>query len=440
MIKNLRKHLKICIFLLLLLVPVSASVGAPRIFVNNYFVDSDAAPVIENGRTLVPVRIISEKLGYNVNWDAATKTVEITGDAKTIKLTIGSSTYLDDGTEMPLDVGAKIVNSRTMVPIRLVSEAFSQKVIWDNENRVVAVGEGYQDQASSTCTFEAVKVTRVIDGDTIEIDRGKGIEKVRFILVDSPETKHPKKQVEYYGKEASEFTTKWLEGRRIYLEKDVRETDKYGRLLRYIWLVKPATDTPTNEEIGSYMFNSYLVRDGYAVVAQFPPDIKYVEVLKTFEAYAIQNNLGLYGVPNTVEAETKTKTKTAKTQFKNLIEKDGQYLASIYAPKKGEVDKYNLSSVYEVSSKGDFLIVKGSFNYNKEITYFMSSDDEILKNDEYTFKLDKSTKYMSVGGTAEPEYMGLKRFLRYFKEAENSGLGLDIYIENGVVKSVSISS
>nr|WP_311564465.1 hypothetical protein [Peptoniphilus duerdenii] len=58
MIKNLRKHLKICIFLLLLLVPVSASVAAPRIFVNNYFVDSDAAPVIENGRTLVPVRII----------------------------------------------------------------------------------------------------------------------------------------------------------------------------------------------------------------------------------------------------------------------------------------------------------------------------------------------------------------------------------------------
>ena len=199
---------------------------------------------------------------YKVDWDGANKTVEITGDAKTIKLTIGSSTYLDDGTEMPLDVGAKIVNSRTMVPIRLVSEAFSQKVIWDNENRVVAVGEGYQDQASSTCTFEAARVTKVIDGDTIEIDRGKGIEKVRFILVDSPETKHPKKQVEYYGKEASEFTTKWLEGRRIYLEKDVRETDKYGRLLRYIWLVKPATDAPTNEEIGSYMFNSYLVRDG----------------------------------------------------------------------------------------------------------------------------------------------------------------------------------
>ncbi len=312
MIKNLRKHLKICIFLLLLLVPASASVAAPRIFVNNYFVDSDAAPVIENGRTLVPVRIISEKLGYNVNWDGATKTVEITGDAKTIKLNIGSSTYLDDGTEMPLDVGAKIVNSRTMVPIRLVSEAFSQKVIWDNENRVVAVGEGYQDQARSTCTFEAAKVTKVIDGDTIEIARGKGIEKVRFILVDSPETKHPKKQVEYYGKEASEFTTKWLEGRTIYLEKDVRETDKYGRLLRYIWLVKPATDIPTNEEIGSYMFNSYLVRGGYAVVAQFPPDIKYVEILKTFESYARENNLGLYGAPVTIGTEATGTTESVK--------------------------------------------------------------------------------------------------------------------------------
>ncbi len=429
-----KKHFKLFIFLLLLLVPVSASVDAPRIFVNGYFVDSDADPVIENGRTLVPVRIISEKLGYKVDWEESTKTVIISNESKNIKFTIGRNTYTDNEIEIPSDVGAKIINNRTMVPIRVIAEAFTQNIIWDNTNRVVVIGEGYQDQASSTCTFEAAKVTRVIDGDTIEIDRGKGVEKLRFILVDSPETKDPRKQVEYYGKEASKFTTKWLEGRTIYLEKDVSETDKYGRLLRYVWLVKPGTDNPTEEEITSFMFNSYLLRDGYAVVAQFPPDIKYVEIFKTFETYAREKNLGLYGVPITA------KTKTAEKQHKNLIEKDGQYLASIYAPKKGEVDKYNLSSVYEVSSKGDFLIVKGSFNYNKEINYFMSSDDEILKNSEYTFKIDKSTKFMSVGGTAEPEYMGLERFLRYFKEAKDSGLGLDIYIENGVVKQVSISS
>lgn len=304
MIDKIKKHFKLFIILLLLLVPVSASVGAPRIFVNGYFVDSDADPVIEDGRTLVPVRIISEKLGYKVDWEESTKTVIISNESKNIKFIIGRNTYTDNEIEIPSDVGAKIIDNRTMVPIRVIAEAFTQNIIWDNTNRVVVIGEGYQDQARSTCTFEAAKVTKVIDGDTIEIDRGKGVEKLRFILVDSPETKDPRKQVEYYGAEASKFTTKWLEGRTIYLEKDVSETDKYGRLLRYVWIVKPGTDNPTEEEIGSYMFNSYLLRDGYAVVAQFPPDIKYVELFKTFEAYAREKNLGLYGVPINPGKET----------------------------------------------------------------------------------------------------------------------------------------
>lgn len=382
-----KKHFKLFIFLLLILVPVSASVGAPRIFVNGYFVDSDADPVIENGRTLVPVRIISEKLGYKVDWDAANKTVEIKGDAKTIKLTIGSSTYLDDGTEKPLDVGAKIVNSRTMVPIRLVSEAFSQNVVWDNVNRVVAVGTGYQDQASSTCTFEAAKVTRVIDGDTIEIDRGKGVEKLRFILVDSPETKDPRKQVEYYGKEASKFTTKWLEGRTIYLEKDVSETDKYGRLLRYVWLVKPGTDNPTEEEITSFMFNSYLLRDGYAVVAKFPPDIKYVEIFKTFETYAREKNLGLYGVPINVGKETteapkenspaetvteeNKKEEENKNTPKNTTKNNSKELAYKYA--NGRIIGNKKRHIYHVPTGRDYKKV------HLKNAVFFDTEEEAIK-------------------------------------------------------------
>lgn len=335
-----KKHFKLFIFLLLILVPVSASVGAPRIFVNGYFVDSDADPVIENGRTLVPVRIISEKLGYKVDWEESTKTVIISNESKNIKFTIGRNTYTDNEIEIPSDVGAKIINNRTMVPIRVIAEAFTQNVIWDNTNRVVVVGEGYQDQASSTCTFESAKVTKVIDGDTIEIDRGKGVEKLRFILVDSPETKHPQKQVEYYGAEAYRFTQKWLEGRTIYLEKDVSETDKYGRLLRYVWLVKPGTDNPTEEEIASFMFNSYLLRDGYAVVAKFPPDIKYVEIFKTFEAYARSNNLGLYGVPINVGKES-TEAPKENLPAETVIEED----------KKEEENKNTTKNTSKNSSK-----------------------------------------------------------------------------------------
>ncbi len=143
----------------------------------------------------------------------------------------------------------------------------------------------------------------------------------------------------------------------------------------------------------------------------------------------------------TVE-ETETESTEAETekQYKNLVEKDGQYLASIYAPKKGEVDEYNMASVYEVSSEEDVLIVKGSFNYNEEYDSNMTGDNEIIENDEYTFKIDESTRYMAVSGLAKPEDMGLERFLTYFKECEETGLGLVIIIENGVATEVLISS
>lgn len=140
------------------------------------------------------------------------------------------------------------------------------------------------------------------------------------------------------------------------------------------------------------------------------------------------------------ETTENKETETEDKQYKNLIEKDGQYLASIYAPKKGEVDEYNMASVYEVSSDGDVLIVKGSFNYNEEVNNMMDSDDEILENSDYTFKIDESTRYFAVSGLAKPEDMGLERFLSYFKECEETGLGLGIIIENGVVTEVSISS
>jgi len=96
---------------------------------------------------------------------------------------------------------------------------------------------------------EWTKVTRVIDGDTIVIGSGK---KVRLIGVDTPETVHPNKPVEYFGKQASTFTKKMLTGKRIRLEFDQNKADKYGRLLGYVFL-----------EDGTF-FNAELIKQGYA--------------------------------------------------------------------------------------------------------------------------------------------------------------------------------
>lgn len=93
----------------------------------------DQLPVIEEGRTLVPFRVLLEKLGAKVEWDEAAKTVTATKDNKTVVLTIGSNKAMVDGKEVQLDVAAKIESGRTLVPLRFISETFDYKVKFDNE-------------------------------------------------------------------------------------------------------------------------------------------------------------------------------------------------------------------------------------------------------------------------------------------------------------------
>ncbi len=129
-------------------------------------------------------------------------------------------------------------------------------------------------------------VTRVIDGDTIEIEGGK---KVRYIGIDTPETVHPSKSVQCYGKEAAEKNKNFVEGKRVRLEKDISETDKYGRLLRYVYL--PAGKTGVDE----IFVNKVLVQEGYAFSSTYPPDLKYQDVFLTVEKEAREAGRGLWG-------------------------------------------------------------------------------------------------------------------------------------------------
>ena len=144
--------------------------------------------------------------------------------------------------------------------------------------------------------FQIATVIRVVDGDTAIVNVDGSEFKLRFIGVDTPETVHPSKPVEYYGKEASDFTKDVLfEGREIYLEKDVSNLDRYGRMLRYIWLELPEDqENPSDFDIENKMFNSILVKNGYAQVSTFPPDVKYQDKFVELERIAKSNDLGLW--------------------------------------------------------------------------------------------------------------------------------------------------
>jgi micrococcal nuclease len=125
-------------------------------------------------------------------------------------------------------------------------------------------------------------VTRVVDGDTLIARVGAEDVRVRLIGIDTPETVAPNQPVECYGPPASAFTRRRLEGRDVELEFDVERLDRYGRTLAYVWL-------------GGELFNETLVREGYAVITTFPPDVRYVDRFVAAQRAAREQHLGLWG-------------------------------------------------------------------------------------------------------------------------------------------------
>lgn len=122
---------------------------------------------------------------------------------------------------------------------------------------------------------EIAKVTKVYDGDTIEINGGI---KVRYIGIDSAEV-YPIKQC--FSLEAKKENENLVLGKEVSLVKDASETDKYGRLLRYVY-------------VGDDFINNDLVKEGYAKVMTISPDTKYKDLFTESENYAKENSLGLW--------------------------------------------------------------------------------------------------------------------------------------------------
>lgn len=114
-----------------------------KLWIDGNYVESDAAPFIEESRTLVPLRVISENLGLNVDWNSETKEVTISNGEENFVFVIGERYYEKSDSQIPMDAAPKIVSDRTFVPIRVIAELFNKEVNWDNANRTVVIGSGY---------------------------------------------------------------------------------------------------------------------------------------------------------------------------------------------------------------------------------------------------------------------------------------------------------
>jgi len=165
---------------------------------------------------------------------------------------------------------------------KIAREAVSENKTEDNNIIAGIISENYSSQKATDGQNNSdsglIKVIRVVDGDTIEIEGG---EKVRYIGMDTPETVDPRKPVQCFGVEASAKNKELVDGKMARLEKDITDRDKYNRLLRYIW-------------VGDTFINLELVKQGFAYSYSYPPDIKYQDQIVKAQQEATEAKRGLW--------------------------------------------------------------------------------------------------------------------------------------------------
>lgn len=135
----------------------------------------------------------------------------------------------------------------------------------------------------SSSPEEGLRVKRIIDGDTIELENG---EVVRYIGIDTPETRRREGQEWIYdpqpfAEESAQFNRELVEGKRIRLEYDVVRRDRFNRILAYVY-------------VGDLFVNAEMLKQGYAMLYTRPPNVKYIDLLVRLQRQARESNRGLW--------------------------------------------------------------------------------------------------------------------------------------------------
>ncbi len=170
--------------------------------------DDNVTPVEIDGRTLVPVRFISENFGLAVGWDDATQKITISGRGHNIEMTVDSATYTVGGEEKTLDVPAQTYNDRTMIPLRAMAEAIGRQVFWDDRGLIIISKDEFKD-------------TDAVDSIITALTTGKKPEPTP-----APATPEPTATPDpYAGVETKDYTaadgSKW----KLYLDEDFSSYD-----------------------------------------------------------------------------------------------------------------------------------------------------------------------------------------------------------------------
>lgn len=190
-------------------------------------------------------------------------------------LSTNSSNIVDNLKNLSTEIASSIINDNTLNLSDNVKNTL---------NNYINPSSNSTSDNTSNISSELYKVVRVVDGDTIIIDYKGTEERVRLIGVDTPESVHPDKEKNTeFGTTASNFSKELLTDKYVKIELDVQERDQYGRILAYVYL-------------DDIMVNKILLQEGYAKVATYPPNVKYVDDFTAIQEEARNNKKGLWGL------------------------------------------------------------------------------------------------------------------------------------------------
>ncbi len=172
----------------------------------------------------------------------------------------------------------------------LVLAIFAFPAAQNDLSRFMGLSANFQSSSSLVVSgdkFEQAEVKKVVDGDTINLTDGRTI---RYLNMDTPETKKPNTAVQCYGPEASKLNKELVDGKKVWLLSDKQDKDRFGRSLRFVFI---SDNKPTN--VGDSV-NAAFVREGFARSSIYKPNTTYEDVFKKLELEAKSKKLGLWGV------------------------------------------------------------------------------------------------------------------------------------------------
>lgn len=254
------KKVLTALFTLLLVLTLSGETEArsPRIWVNGRYIESDAQPFIYNNRTMLPVRSVSNALGFRVIWRPEDRAVMIgdydqVANGNCVALYIGDHTiYLGEDEENSIysDVAPLIRNGRAYLPLRALAQALGEPVQWDRRNFTVAVGRGYPSLVS-TCSYPRATVTRIVNGTTLDIRYDNG--RTRRVKLHAFRPRTPDSDRGYLSN--LDVHRMLLLNQQVYVVETKTGNDEV-----FIFMHRPIHNRPTEDEVKRLCYNYFAPR------------------------------------------------------------------------------------------------------------------------------------------------------------------------------------